>query len=44
MGGRLDPAAQRVDWVLGTGQDRTHMIWVSEDEKKIVTANVASGR
>jgi YVTN family beta-propeller protein len=41
--GRFDPATQRVDWVLGTGQDRTHMIWVSEDEKKIVTANVASG-
>ncbi len=41
--GRFDPAAQKVDWVLGTGQDRTHMIWVSEDEKKIVTANVASG-
>jgi YVTN family beta-propeller protein len=41
--GRFDPATQKVDWVLGTGQDRTHMIWVSEDEKKIVTANVASG-
>lgn len=41
--GRVDPATQRVDWVLGTGQDRTHMIWVSPDEKKIVTANVASG-
>jgi YVTN family beta-propeller protein len=41
--GRFDPATHRVDWVLGTGQDRTHMIWVSEDEKKIVTANVASG-
>jgi YVTN family beta-propeller protein len=41
--GRYDPATQRVDWVLGTGQDRTHMIWVSKDEKKIVTANVASG-
>jgi YVTN family beta-propeller protein len=41
--GRFDPAAQKVDWVLGTGQDRTHMIWVSEDERKIVTANVASG-
>jgi YVTN family beta-propeller protein len=41
--GRLDPATEKVDWVLGTGQDRTHMIWVSEDEKKIVTANVASG-
>ena len=41
--GRFDPATQRVDWVLGTGQDRTHMIWVSPDEKKIVTSNVASG-
>jgi len=41
--GRFDPATQRVEWVLGTGQDRTHMIWVAEDEKKIVTANVASG-
>ena len=41
--GRFDPATQKVDWVLGTGQDRTHMIWVSEDEKKIITANVASG-
>jgi YVTN family beta-propeller protein len=41
--GRFDPATQKVDWVLGTGQDRTHMIWVSEEEKKIITANVASG-
>jgi YVTN family beta-propeller protein len=41
--GRIDPATQKVDWVLGTGEDRTHMIWVSPDEKKIVTANVASG-
>lgn len=41
--GRFDPATGKVDWVLGTGQDRTHMIWVSADEKKIVTSNVASG-
>jgi YVTN family beta-propeller protein len=41
--GRFDPGTQRVDWLLGTGQDRTHMIWVSEDEKRIVTSNVASG-
>jgi YVTN family beta-propeller protein len=41
--GRIDPVTGKVDWVLGTGQDRTHMIWVSPDEKKIVTANVASG-
>jgi YVTN family beta-propeller protein len=41
--GTIDPATQRVDWVLGTGQDRTHMIFVSTDLKRIVTANVNSG-
>ncbi len=41
--GRYDPAAQRIDWVLGTGQDRTHMIAVSEDLERIVTSNVSSG-
>src|SRR5579872_5021087 len=24
--GRYDPATQRIDWVIGTGQDRTHMV------------------
>ena len=28
--GRYDPATRRVDWILGTGQDRTHMIAVSK--------------
>jgi YVTN family beta-propeller protein len=41
--GRYDPAAQKVDWVLGTGQNRTHMIYVSPDLKRIVTTNVSSG-
>ena len=41
--GRYDPAAGKVDLVLGTGQDRTHMIWVSEDEQRVVTTNVSSG-
>jgi YVTN family beta-propeller protein len=40
--GRYDPAAAKVDWVLGTGQDRTHMIFVAADLKHIVTSNVAS--
>jgi DNA-binding beta-propeller fold protein YncE len=40
--GRYDPASKQVDWVLGTGQDRTHMIWVAADLKRIVTSNVAS--
>jgi DNA-binding beta-propeller fold protein YncE len=40
--GRYDPATQRVDWVLGTGQDRTHMIDVSENLDRIITSNVNS--
>ena len=40
--GRVDPATMKVDWILGTGQDRTHMVWVSADEKLIVTSNVSS--
>jgi YVTN family beta-propeller protein len=41
--GRYDPATQKIDWVLGTGQDRTHMIEVSERFELIFTANVNSG-
>lgn len=41
--GRYDPATKKVDWVLGTGQDRTHMIFVADDLKRIVTTNVSSG-
>ena len=38
--GRYDPASGKIDFVLGTGQDRTHMIWVSDDLTRIVTSNV----
>jgi DNA-binding beta-propeller fold protein YncE len=41
--GRFDPATKSVDWILGTGQNRTHMIYVSPDTKLIVTSNVNSG-
>ena len=41
--GSYDPADAKVDWILGTGQNRTHMIFVSEDLKRIVTANTVSG-
>ncbi|OLE47886.1 MAG: hypothetical protein AUG46_05020 [Acidobacteria bacterium 13_1_20CM_3_58_11] len=41
--GRYDPATQSIDWVLGTGQDRTHMVVVSESLDRIVTSNVSSG-
>src|SRR5437016_9658123 len=41
--GRFDPVTQSVDLVLGTGQDRTHMVAVSESLDRIVTSNVSSG-
>lgn len=41
--GSYDPAMQKVDWILGTGQNRTHMIYVFDDLKHIVTTNVSSG-
>jgi len=41
--GSYDPAAKKVDWILGTGQNRTHMIHVSDDLRRIVTTNVSSG-
>ena len=40
--GRYDPATGKVDFVLGTGQNRTHMVWVSSDEQRMVTTNVNS--
>lgn len=41
--GRYDPATQKLDWSMGTGQERTHMVWVSADEKRIYTTNVNAG-
>ncbi len=37
-----DPASARIGWIMGTGQNRTHMIYVSPDEKTIYTTNVGS--
>ncbi len=41
--GRYDPATGKLDWSMGTGQDRTHMIYVTPNGKKIYTTNVSSG-
>jgi YVTN family beta-propeller protein len=41
--GRYDPVARRIDWVLGIGQDRTHMMIVAPDLEHIYTSNVSSG-
>ena len=40
--GRYDPATHQVDWVLGIGQNRTHMLTVAKDESRIFTSNVNS--
>ncbi|HTF19623.1 MAG TPA: YncE family protein [Chryseolinea sp.] len=41
--GRYDPATKKLDWSMGTGQNRTHMIYVTPDAKKIYTTNMSSG-
>ncbi len=38
--GRYDPAANAVDWLLGTGQTGTHMVELSKDRRQIYTANI----
>lgn len=40
--GRYDPATHEIDWVMGTGQNRTHMVIVSKDLKTVFTSNVSS--
>lgn len=39
---RFDPATSKVDWIMGTGQNRTHMIYVTADQKQVYTTNVDS--
>jgi YVTN family beta-propeller protein len=41
--GSYDPATNKIDWVLGTGQNGTHMIYVFPDLSRVVTTNVGSG-
>jgi DNA-binding beta-propeller fold protein YncE len=38
--GRFDPVSGLIDWSMGTGQERTHMVYVSPDMKNIYTTNV----
>jgi YVTN family beta-propeller protein len=39
---RYDPTSGKIDWIMGTGQNRTHMIYVRSDENEIYTTNVNS--
>jgi DNA-binding beta-propeller fold protein YncE len=41
--GRYDPESHAIDWVLGTGQERTHMVVADETQSRIFTSNVNSG-
>lgn len=40
--GSYDPRTQQVEWVLGTGQGRTHMLKLKPDLTAIFTANMTS--
>ena len=39
---RYDPATDKIDWVMGTGQTATHMLAITPDGGKLYTANIAS--
>jgi YVTN family beta-propeller protein len=41
--GRYDPATGKLDWSMGTGEDKTHMIYVTNDGKKVYTTNMSAG-
>jgi YVTN family beta-propeller protein len=39
---RYDPAGNQIDWLLGTGQNGTHMVLLSKDRNHMFTANIGS--
>ena len=39
---RYDPATDRVDWIMGTGQSITHMLVITPDGRRAYTANIVS--
>lgn len=40
--GSYDPGTSTINWIMGTGQNRTHMIYVFPGARKIITTNVNS--
>ncbi len=40
--GRYDPGSNQVDWLLGTGQNSTHMVMVNKDATQVIAANIGS--
>lgn len=41
--GRWDPETKKLDWAMGTGEERTHMVFVTRDAKYVYTTNVNAG-
>ena len=39
---RYDPQADRVDWLVGTGEQATHMVVAAPDGERLYTANIVS--
>jgi Uncharacterized conserved protein len=39
---RMDTASLKVDWIMGSGQNGTHMVAGTTDQKKFTTANIGS--
>lgn len=39
---RYDPATDKVDWLMGTGESVSHMLVITPDAKRIYTANMLS--
>ncbi|HEX8177317.1 MAG TPA: cytochrome D1 domain-containing protein [Pyrinomonadaceae bacterium] len=40
---RYNPAQDKVDWIMGTGQSITHMLVITPDGKRAYTTNIVSG-
>ncbi len=40
--GRYDPATNAIDWMIGTGENTTHMVMLNKDGSKMFTANIGS--
>ncbi len=41
--GHLDPQARAIDWIMGTGQDTTHLLHVAPDGQRAYATNSGSG-
>jgi YVTN family beta-propeller protein len=39
---RYDLAGNKIDWLFGTGQAGTHMVWVNADASKMYACNIGS--